>query len=52
MDINDWVYDIMGAENERQAQQLIFDLAYSNNMRVSDLLWQIAYANREGEDND
>lgn len=52
MDINDWVYDIMGAENERQAQQLIFDLAYSNNMRVSDLLWQITYANKEGENND
>jgi hypothetical protein len=51
-DINDWVYDIMGATTETEAQQLIYDLAYGNELQVSELLWQIAYAKRKGECND
>jgi hypothetical protein len=50
-DINDWVYDIMGATTESEAQQLIYDLAYANGLQVSELLWHIAYAKRKGEDN-
>jgi hypothetical protein len=50
-DINDWVYDIMGATTESEAQQLIYDLAYGNELQVSELLWHIAYAKRKGEYN-
>ena len=51
-DINEWVYDVMGATTESEAQQLIYDLAYGNELQVSELLWQIAYAKRKGESND
>ena len=51
-DINEWVYDVMGATTESEAQQLIYDLAYGNELQVSELLWQIAYAKRKGENND
>ena len=51
-DINEWVYDVMGATTESEAQQLIYDLAYGNGIQVSELLWQIAYAKRKGEYND
>jgi hypothetical protein len=42
----------MGATTETEAQQLIYDLAYGNELQVSELLWQIAYAKRKGESND
>ncbi len=51
-DINEWVYDVMGATTESEAQQLIYDLAYGNGIQVSELLWHIAYAKRKDEDND
>lgn len=51
-DINEWVYDVMGATTESEAQQLIYDLAYGNELQVSELLWHIAYAKRKGEYND
>jgi hypothetical protein len=51
-DINDWVYEVMGATTESEAQQLIYDLAYGNELQVSELLWHIAYTKRKGEDND
>jgi hypothetical protein len=51
-DINEWVYDVMGATTESEAQQLIYDLAYGNGIQVSELLWHIAYAKRKEENND
>lgn len=51
-DIDEWVYEVMGATTETEAQQLIFDLAYGNELQVSELLWHIAYAKRKGEGND
>lgn len=50
-DIDEWAYDVMGANTEPEAQQLIYDLAYANGLQVSELLWHIAYAKRKGEDN-
>ena len=51
-EIDEWVYDVMGATTESEAQQLIYDLAYGNELQVSELLWHITYAKRKDEDND